>query len=149
MGPRNHDAERPPREIGKEMPQLRAFIVCQDGEAGQRAADATVKRRRDSPHATFSSAQFLLFRCSVFLETVRGIGDNRVNRVCRVLVHPGKTVGQVQGIPNPVEAEVRLLMAPSCGRTHLCIKYHERRWICTIVWSSRSPTKPAGGFESV
>src|ERR1035441_9205228 len=65
VGSGKHDAESSPGKIRKEMPKLGEFIVCQNSEPGQRAADTAVKRRRDSPYTTFPSAQLLLLRRGV------------------------------------------------------------------------------------
>ncbi len=79
MCSRNQDAEGSPGKIGKEMPKLSAFIVCQDREPGERAADTAVKCGGNSPYTASPSAQLLLLVRRIFLQTVGRIRDDGVN----------------------------------------------------------------------
>jgi hypothetical protein len=147
MRTRNHDPKSSSRKTPKKMSKLAEFVVRQNRESRQGAADTPVKCRRNSPNPTLSPAQLLLLRGTVFLETVGRVSHNGMNRVRRLLVHPCETVCKMQSIPDAVKPEVCLLLGPRRKRIHLCIKYHELRWICRLVWSSLAPTELAFGFS--
>lgn len=93
MCPRNQYSEGTPRKTRKELSKAGEFIVRQNREARQWTTDTSVKCRRDSPHPTPASAQLTLLLCGIFLQAVRWIGDNGMNRIRRLSIHPHEAVG--------------------------------------------------------
>jgi hypothetical protein len=84
----NKNAKRPTREFVKKRPKGRAIGIIQNRESWERASLAAVKRRRNAPHTAASRSQLCLFRVGVFLQPIRGVRHNRMDRVLWTRIHP-------------------------------------------------------------
>src|SRR5579862_1725862 len=93
MGARSENANGFPGERRKELLQRRMIVLAQDSEARYGASLAAVEGWRDSPYAAPAGAQLLLFRLGELLQPVGGIGDDRMNGICRAALHPLERVG--------------------------------------------------------
>lgn len=92
MPARHKDPKCLRRPASKEVSQLAFFVVVKNGKARQWLASASIERWRYPPYSAVAAPKFSRFFGSILLQSVRGIGDYRVNAVRLSVVQPCEAV---------------------------------------------------------
>lgn len=94
VGPGYEHAGQLVGQLPEKYPQVLAVAAIQDRESRHRLSLTAVKTGRNPPDAASAVAPFFEFLERVFDESVRRIGDDRVDALRLGVLEPGERVGQ-------------------------------------------------------